>query len=93
MHEKSQTRQGKRVVELRLKLPTRVRPQSRGILGANTRRLQEHKLGQRVCSYHHSTPAMTSFKEAKDILYPENFDYTRQSIEVPGSRKPGQTGE
>ncbi|KAF8509544.1 acetyl-CoA synthetase-like protein [Gautieria morchelliformis] len=26
------------------------------------------------------------------VLYPANFDYTRQSIELPGTRKPGQTG-
>ncbi|KIJ44209.1 hypothetical protein M422DRAFT_30387 [Sphaerobolus stellatus SS14] len=32
------------------------------------------------------------FQEPKVILYPKDFDYKKQSIEVPGSRKPGQTG-
>ncbi|KAF8516910.1 acetyl-CoA synthetase-like protein [Hysterangium stoloniferum] len=26
------------------------------------------------------------------ILYPEDFDYSKQSIELPGTKKPGQTG-
>lgn len=28
----------------------------------------------------------------KTVLLPETIDYKRQAVEVPGTKKPGQTG-
>lgn len=35
---------------------------------------------------------MATVQEPQVILYPENFDYKRQGIELPGTKRPGQTG-
>lgn len=45
-----------------------------------------------LCSNHHLLVTMP-IPEGLPRPFPPDADYTRQSFEVPGTRKPGQTGE